>query len=146
AEFRATCTSRHVLAEQFRRLGPVTEVFTKGLIEARGGSAGYHMSQILKLADRVGNARVAEALRPAARSGAFDPNAGARSVAGTPAKLPRSALETKRGPDTPSDKSLQGAGAHQRALTGYRALSTPVASPTPCAHEAAQDKEDDDGQ
>jgi hypothetical protein len=143
AEFRATCTSRHVLAEQFRRLGPITEVFAKGLIEASGGSAGYHMSQILKLADRVGNARVAEALRHAARYGAFDHNAVARIVAGKPAKLPRGSLETNGGLVAPSEKYLQGAGEHQRPLAGYRALSTPVAPPTARSPEA---EDNDDGQ
>ena len=144
AEFLATCTSRHVLAEQFRRLGPVTEDFTRGLIEASGGSAGYHMSQILKLADRVGNARVAEALRHAARYGAFDHNAVARIVAGKPAKPARGSLETRGGLEVPSEKYLQGAGKHQRSLAGYRALSTPVAPPTPPSHEA--EKDSDDGQ
>jgi transposase len=143
AEFRATCTSRHVLAEQFRRLGPVTEVFTQGLIEARGGSAGYHMSQILKLADRVGNARVVEAVRHAARYGAFDHNAVARIVAGKPAKRLAGTRETKGGPEAPSEKYLQGAGAHQRALAGYRALSMPAAPPAPLPPDAEED--DDDG-
>jgi len=142
AEFRATCTSRHVLAEQFRRLGPVTEVFTQGLIEARGGSAGYHMSQILKLADKVGNARVVEALRHAARYGAFDHNAVARIVAGKPAK-PRSAPEATNGQDAPRTLSLPSPGGHQRPLAGYRALSTPAAPPQPPARAA---QEDDDGE
>ena len=49
--------------------------------------------QILKLADRVGAARVAEALRRAARYGAFDHNAVARIVAGKPVKAPPGAPE-----------------------------------------------------
>jgi transposase len=141
AEFRATCTSRHVLAEQFRRLGPVTEVFTQGLIEARGGSAGYHMSQILKLADKVGNARVVEALRHAARYGAFDHNAVARIVAGKPAK-PRITPAAGGDLEAPRTRSLPGLGGHQRPLAGYRALSSPEAPPP--ANAAPED--DDDGQ
>ena len=71
---------------QFQRLGAIAEPFAAGLVELHGGSAGYHMGQILKLADKVGVARVAEALRHAARYGAFDHNAVARIVAGKPAK------------------------------------------------------------
>jgi transposase len=139
AEFRATCTSRHVLAEQFRRLGQAAEVFSQGLIEARGGSAGYHMSQILKLADRVGNARVVEALRHATRYGAFDHNAVARIVAGKPTKA-RGAPEVPGGQEAPRTRPPPSPGEHQRPLAGYRPLSTPAAPPqTRAVHEDDDD-------
>jgi hypothetical protein len=88
--------------------------------------------------------RVTEALRHAARYGAFDHNAVARIVAGKPAKPSRGSLEAKGGPEAPSEKYLRGAGEHQRPLAGYRALSTPVAPPAPRSPEAEED--DDDGQ
>jgi transposase len=123
AEFRATCTSRHVLREQFGRLGSIAEPFAKGLVELRGGAAGYHMSQILKLADKAGVARVAEALRHAARYGAFDHNAVARIVAGKTTDAPRGSLETKAGSPTQLAQYLKGTGVHQRPLDGYRKLT-----------------------
>ncbi|UCC99790.1 MAG: IS21 family transposase, partial [Phycisphaerales bacterium] len=65
AEFRRHSTSRHVLQEQFLRLGEVAQTFTDGLVKTHGGAAGYHMSEILKLTDQVGVPRVLEALRHA---------------------------------------------------------------------------------
>ncbi len=145
AEFRATCTSRHVLKDQFQRLGAVAEPFAAGLIELHGGSAGYHMGQILKLADRVGVARVAEALRHAARYGAFDHNAVTRIVAGKPAKAPPGSTESKAGPATPRDQYLKGTGVHQRSPDGYKKL---VGKRTPSPSKPTDDnekKEEDDG-
>lgn len=144
AEFRATCTSRHVLADQFHRIGAIADSFAKGLVELHGGSAGYHMSQILKLADKVGTARVAEALRHAARYGAFDHNAVARIVAGKPTKAPRGALETKAGTPEQLAQYLRGTGPHQRPLDGYRKLTEAPAPPPPKHNKKKED--DDDGQ
>jgi len=122
AEFRATCTSRHVLKDQFQRLGAISEPFAAGLIELHGGSAGYHMGQILKLADRVGVARVAEALRHAARYGAFDHNAVARIIAGKPAKALPGSRESKAGSPAQLGQYLKGTGVHQRSPDGYKKL------------------------
>jgi transposase len=146
AEFRATCTSRHVLKEQFDRLGAVAEPFAAGLIEMHGGSAGYHMGQILKLADRVGVARVAEALRRAARYGAFDHNAVARIVAGKPAKASGGLPEGRTGSPTQLNQYLKGTGVHQRSPDGYKRLvdkRTP--SPSPDDNEKKKTKKEDDG-
>jgi hypothetical protein len=146
AEFRATCTSRHVLKEQFDRLGAVAEPFAAGLIELHGGSAGYHMGQILKLADRVGVARVAEALRRAARYGAFDHNAVARIVAGKPAKASGGLPESRTGSPTQLNQYLKGTGVHQRSPDGYKRLvdkRTP--SPSPDDNEKKKTKKEDDG-
>lgn len=131
AEFRATCTSRHVLAEQFQRLGAIAEPFAKGLVELKGGAAGYHMSQILKLAASEGVARVAEALRHAARYGAFDHNAVARILAGKPAKAKPSVLESKAAGPKQLEQYRRGTGAHQRPVDGYRKLLGPPKPKTP---------------
>jgi len=130
AEFRATCTSRHVLREQFARLGPNAEPFAKGLVELRGGAAGYHMSQILKLADKVGVTRVAEALRHAARYGAFDHNAVTRIVAGKTTDAPRGSPEMKSQSPSELAQYLKGTGVHQRPLDGYRKLIDQRAPPS----------------
>ena len=151
AEFRATCTSRHVLKEQFARLGAAAEPFAEGLVELHGGSAGYHMGQILKLADKVGVPRVAEALRRAARYGAFDHNAVARIVAGKPVKASGGAPEGRAGAPTQLDQYLKGTGVHQRSPDGYKKLvgkRTPSPSnPTDDTDRKKSKKEDEgDGQ
>lgn len=121
AEFREHSTSRHVLSEQFLRLGPATRDFHDGLIAEHGGAAGYHISRILALAERVGAPRVAEALRHAVRYGAFDYNAVARIVTGKtdkPLTVPTSA-----GPlPQRIHEYLRGAGEHQRPLRDYDQL------------------------
>ncbi len=144
AEFRATCTSRHVLREQFQRLGAIAEPFAAGLVEQHGGSAGYHMGQILKLADKVGAARVAEALRRAARYGAFDHNAVARIVAGKPAKRQVGAPENKAGSPTQIDQYLKGSGVHQRSPDGYKKL-VGKRSASPSTDDKKKNKEEDEG-
>lgn len=130
AEFRTTCTSRHVLADQFQRLGAIAEPFAKGLVELRGGAAGYHMSQILKLADKVGVARVAEALRHATRYGAFDHNAVARILAGKPVPPKPGSLESRAESPKQLEQYLRGTGVHQRPVEGYRRLLDPPKTPT----------------
>jgi transposase len=121
AEFRERSTSRHVLEEQFLRVGPAARDFVDGLIAEHGGAAGYHMSRILGLAQSTSVGRVAEALRHAVRYGAFDFNAVARIVAGrtdqpyaappSPAPLPARITEY-----------LRGAGDHQRPLRAYQQM------------------------
>jgi hypothetical protein len=143
AEFRATSTSRHVLHEQFQRLGPITEPFAKGLVELRGGAAGYHMSQILKLADKVGVARVTEALRHAARYGAFDHNAVARIVAGKPTEAKPGSLETKADSPAQLNQYLKGSGVHQRPPDGYQKLLDP---PQPTQDDTKKKEDEADGQ
>jgi transposase len=145
AEFRATCTSRHVLKDQFQRLGAIAEPFAQGLIDQHGGSAGYHMGQILKLADKIGVARVAEALRHAARYGAFDHNAVARIVAGKPAKASGRPPEGRAGTPTQLDQYLKGTGVHQRSPDGYAKL-TGKADPSPPKPDKKKRKEDGGGQ
>jgi len=121
AEFREHSTSRHVLSEQFLRLGPATRDFHDGLIAEHGGAAGYHISRILALAERVGAPRVAEALRHAVRYGAFDYNAVARIVTGKTDK-PLTA-PTSVGPlPQRIHEYLRGAGEHQRPLRDYDQL------------------------
>jgi transposase len=137
AQFLATCKSRHVLQGQFQRLGPVAEPFAKGLVELHGGAAGYHMGQILKLADKVGVARVAEALRHAVRYGAFDHNAVARIVAGKPTEAKPGSLETKAQSPVQLGQYLKGSGEHQRPIDGYQKLL----DPSPTTHDKKKEDE-----
>jgi transposase len=121
AEFREQSTSRHALSEQFLRLGPAARDFQDGLIAEHRGAAGYHMSRILSLAQRVGGPRVAEALRHAARYGAFDFNAVARIVEGKTdapivAPAPTGPLPER------IHEYLRGVGEHQRPLRAYQQL------------------------
>lgn len=119
AQFRERSTSRHVLREQFLRLGPAARDFQDGLIAEHGGAAGYHISRILSLAHRVGAPRVAEALRHAVRYGAFDYTAVARIVEGKtdqPLVVPAPA-----GPlPQHLHEYLRGVGEHQRPLSDYQ--------------------------
>jgi transposase len=121
AEFRTRSTSRHVLEEQFLRLGPAARDFADGLVVEHGGAAGYHMSRILALCERAGSARIAEALRHAVRYGAFDFNAVSRIVAGRTDEPP--AAPAAPGPlPTHLTQYLRGAGDHQRSLRAYEQL------------------------
>jgi transposase len=133
AEFRAQSTSRHVLREQFRRLGPAAPEFEDGLIREHGGAAGYHMSKILGLAERVGSPRVGEALRHAARYAAFSYQAVFRIVEG---RTDRPAIVPAQPGPLPQHihEYLRGAGEHQRPLSAYQHWLTKTG------------KEDEDGQ
>jgi transposase len=121
AEFREQSTSRHVLEQQFVRLGPAARDFVDGLVAEHRGAAGYHMSRILALADSVGVPRVAEALRHAVRYRAFDFNAVDRIVRG---KTDRPvAVPPAPGPiPTRITEYLRGAGVHQRPPRSYEQL------------------------
>jgi transposase len=121
AEFREHSTSRHVLAEQFLRLGPAARDFQDGLITEHRGAAGYHMSRILVLSQRVGGPRVAEALRHAVRYGAFDYNAVARIVDGKTDKQLAAPAPTGPLPER-IHEYLRGVGEHQRPLRTYQQL------------------------
>lgn len=121
AAFRKSSTSRVVLEGQFLRLGGDAKAFAAGLVEERGGSAGYHMGKILEIAERVGGQRIQEALRRAMRYRAFDYHAIERIIAG---KQPRRAqVRDPAGLEVQQlEKYLKGAGNHQRSLEDYRAL------------------------
>lgn len=121
AEFREHCTRANVLDKQFQRIGPAAKDFAAGLRQSRGGAAGYHMQQILTLAERAGTTRVAEALRHALRYGAFDYRSVERIVG---AKSADPLLPPGRPPPRvlPSNlpKYLRGAGPHQRSPGDYK--------------------------
>ena len=138
AEFRQRSANRHVLREQFLRLGSAAAAFAAGLEQERKGAAGYHMRQILDLAERVGAARVAEALRHAERYAAFDSHAVARIVAGKP---PRKSAQLQPHTLTPANLTsyLKGAGTHQRSPEHYQQLAERHRKPKGT-------KDDDDGQ
>lgn len=122
-EFRLRSKSRVVLEEQFLRLGESAKDFANGLADEKGGSAGYHMSQILRLVERGGAERVSEALRHAVRYGAFSHRAVERIVTGkAPARrTPRDSRTIAAMTPSQIDKYLKGAGSHQRSLKQYRA-------------------------
>ena len=122
SEFRQHSTSRHLLQEQFLRLGEVAQTFADGLVKAHGGAAGYHISQILKLADVVGVPRVLEALRHAARYGAFSHTSVARIVRGRrPARQRVSAFPAESPPQNVTEY-LKASGHRQRSLEHYERL------------------------
>ena len=137
AEFRQRSTSRHVLHEQFLRLGSAAAAFATGLEQERKGAAGYHMRQILDLAERVGAARVVAALRHAERYAAFDYQAVARIVAGRP---PRTNAPLQPPALTPTNLGsyLKGTGTHQRSPEHYQQLGARRRRP--------RRTDDDDGQ
>jgi transposase len=134
AEFRESSTSRHVLREQFLRLGPAARDFEDGLVAEHRGAAGYHISRILSLAARVGAPRVAEALRHATRYGAFDYNAVARIVDG---KTDRPVVAPAPAGPLPEriHEYLRGVGEHQRPLRTYQQMLSKL----------SKKKEPDDG-
>ncbi|MBI4701225.1 MAG: IS21 family transposase [Deltaproteobacteria bacterium] len=146
AEFRASSTSRHVLAAQFLRLGSAAEVFIEGLREAHRGAAGYHMSRILALAGRVGVPRVAEALRHASRYGAFSYQAVARIVAARPPAAPPPTVTAAASVPSAVATWLKGAGSHQRPLSDYQRLVHSVAAVLPPPATAEEDPHGDRGE
>jgi hypothetical protein len=141
AEFRTHSTSRHVLAEQFARLGSGAEEFAEGLRQLKGAAAGYHMSRILQLTDKVGVLRVAEALRHAARYGAFDAHAVTRIVTGR--RLPGAGPKAGATAPLPAPVAqfLKGAGSFQRSVEAYERLARRQQPPVP-----SDQQEDSDGQ
>jgi len=76
------------------------------------------MSKILKLADRFGAARVVDALRHAARYGAYHHTSVARIVRGRPSKRETPAALSEPTP-TRIAEYLKGAGKRQRSLDAY---------------------------
>lgn len=121
-EFRQHSTSRHVLQEQFLRLGEVAQTFADGLVKTHGGAAGYHISEILKLADSVGMPRVLEALRHAARYGAFSHTSVVRIVRGKhPPRQRPSNFPSEPLPQHVAEY-LKAAGHSQRPLEHYERL------------------------
>jgi transposase len=121
-EFRRHSTSRHVLQEQFLRLGEIARTFADGLVQAHGGAAGYHMSEILKLADQAGVPRVLEALRHATRYGAFSHTSVARIVRGKRLPRQRRCSFPSESPPQHVAEYLKAAGHSQRPLEHYEQL------------------------
>jgi hypothetical protein len=124
AAFRERSSSSRLLAEQFARLGSAAQQFAEGLRRSRGGAAGYHMGQILRLADRIGVLRVAEALRHAHRYGAYDWRSIERIIAGK--KPPHSTRGSDAAAPVPQRirEYLRGAGSFQRPVEAYLPPST----------------------
>lgn len=121
-EFRQHSTSRHVLQEQFLRLGEVAQTFSDGLVKEHGGAAGYHISEILKLADQVGMPRILEALRHAVRFGAFSHTAVARIVHGKRPRRQRASTVSSEAVPQHVTEYLKAAGHSQRPIEHYERL------------------------
>ena len=103
-------------------MGEIAQVFADGLVKAHGGAAGYHISEILKLADQVGVPRVLEALRHAARYGAFSHTSVKRIVHG---KQPARRRDSSFPPESPPNnvaEYLKASGHRQRSLEHYERL------------------------
>jgi hypothetical protein len=111
-----------VLQEQFLRLGEIAQVFTDGLVKAHGGAAGYHISEILKLADQVGMPRVLEAMRHAARYGAFSHTSVARIVRGRQPARQRASSFPSESPPKNVAEYLKASGYRQRSIEHYERL------------------------
>jgi transposase len=140
AEFRTGSTSRHVLAESFGRLGSAADAFVEGLRQNKASAAGYHMSRILKLADRVGVLRVSDALRHAVRYGAFDATAIERIVDGR--APPERTVAPAQSETLPAHiaEYLKGAGEHQRSVDTYERATRAAVRES----ERTQDEKEDD--
>jgi transposase len=122
SEFRQHSTSRHLLQEQFLRLGEIAQTFTDELVKAHGGAAGYHIAEILKLADQLGVPRVLEALRHAARYGAFSHTAVARIVHGKKPPRQRASGFPSESPPKHVAEYLKASGHRQRSIEHYERL------------------------
>lgn len=145
AEFYRKSRSSHVLGDQFARLGSTAAEFEKGLREQKRASAGYHMSRILQLAEKVGVPRVAEALRHAARYQAFDAHAVERIVTGRhPQQASRAPSPAGALPDRLAEY-LKGAGEFQRGLGVYQKHVPPALPPNPETEKEAPDGQRRDG-
>jgi transposase len=143
AEFRRTSTSRRALKAEFLRLGSAAEGFIEGLCEAHRGAAGYHMSRILQICKRVGVARVAEALRHAARYGAYSYQAVDRIVAAKPPPTSAPTVSTAASVPTSVAAYLKGAGSYQRDLDAYQRLVQDVEAQLPDATSMEEDHNGD---
>lgn len=84
--YKALTGQRRLLEDAFLRLGEAAASYYEGLKTARGGAAGYHLSRILKFADRYGADIVQGAMAHAARHGAYNAEAILRIIKGRPLK------------------------------------------------------------
>lgn len=144
AEFYRRSKSSHLLGDQFARLGPIAAEFERGLRDQKRTAAGYHMSRILQLAEKVGIPRVAEALRHAARYQAFDSHAVDRIVIGRHPRQPRSAQSPAVALPEKLAEYLKGAGDFQRSPGAYLKLVPPPPE-NPEVEKEARDGQRRDG-
>jgi hypothetical protein len=100
----------------------------------------------LKVEDKVGVLRVAEALRHGARYGAFDHNAVARIITGKhpPSRAP--AFQALPAPPVRVAEFLKGAGSHQRGVDTYERLARERSAPVRPATPPPEKEEHDHGQ
>jgi hypothetical protein len=130
AQFRESSTSRHVLREQFLRIGPPPETSRMASSSSIAALLATTSPRILGLAERVGTPRVAEALRHAVRYGAFNYNAVARIVEGK-SDMPLVAPSPAGPLPERIHEYLRGVGEHQRPLRAYQQLLDKLSNKEP---------------
>jgi len=82
AAYRGSSFQSELLKKAFLRLGEAANTYFEGLKRERGKSAGYHLSRILKMADRHGSDVVSGAMTHAQRYGVYSADAVYRVIHG----------------------------------------------------------------
>jgi len=82
AAYRGSSFQSELLKKAFLRLGEAANTYFEGLKRERGKSAGYHLSRILKMADRHGSDVVSGAMAHAQRYGVYSADAVYRVIHG----------------------------------------------------------------
>jgi len=82
AAYRGSSFQSELLKKAFLRLGESAKTYFEGLKREKGKSAGYHLSRILKMADRHGSDVVSGAMAHAQRYGAYSADAVNRIIHG----------------------------------------------------------------
>jgi len=80
--YRGSSFQSELLKKAFLRLGEPATTYFEGLKKERGKAAGYHLSRILKMADRHGSDVVAGAISHAQRYGVYSADAVTRVIHG----------------------------------------------------------------
>jgi hypothetical protein len=80
--YRGSSFQSELLKKAFIRLGEPAKTYFEGLKRERGKSAGYHLSRILKMADRHGSDIVSAAMAHAQRYGVYSADAVLRVIHG----------------------------------------------------------------
>ncbi|KPA15036.1 Integrase, catalytic core domain protein [Candidatus Magnetomorum sp. HK-1] len=82
AAYRGSSFQSELLKKAFLRLGEPAKSYFEGLKRERGKAAGYHLSRILKMADRHGSDVVSGAIAHAQRYGVYSADAVIRVING----------------------------------------------------------------
>lgn len=117
AAYRGSSFQSELLKKAFLRLGEFSETYFEGLKKERGKSAGYHLSRILKMADRHGSDVVSGALAHAQRYGVYNADAISRIINGKTIKRKGKAVVT----DVPENirQWLRSCAVEGQSLSSY---------------------------